>query len=352
MKSKEDAIEAWNTWAGRYKDIDPENFCSINPCNYCAKIIDEEGKYCPPSSVLEMVGHSQMHLNGAVIVPWPKLDKLQSEYANSYFAISGIEKVFALRSRWCALFRDVLDYREKIVLLLKNNDRENDLLNYTLHKWNETLNARGFHPFEDNDLRGINIAGLRLNGKDYDGIFLRKIDFSFSEMTATDLTGANLYGTKFHGASGFSTKFNFCICESSDFSNSTFPRSKFNGSILSFANFDSSGFSDSVFNGSELEGASFKSARVRNSSFCNLDQVTDGIKNTKKININKIEFNDGSDFSDSLFDKTALEKNKNLNNFISTNRHDKKLFSRIFESLEIKPGAFGFRIDLKKIFKK
>ncbi|WP_082140023.1 pentapeptide repeat-containing protein [Desulfovibrio sp. TomC] len=351
MKTREEAIEAWNTWAGRYKDIDADDFCSVNPCNYCGKVIDSTGNYLPPP-IQEMVGFTQMHLNGAIIVPWPKLDKLQSNISNTLLGTDGITQTFSLRSRWCALFRDVTDYREKIRTLITNNDRENKLLNNTLHEWNNYLTAHGFAPFLENDLRGINLSGLRFGGKKYGGCHLRKVDLSFSELTASDLTGANLYGAKFVGACAFSTSFNYSICERTDFTYSNIPRSKFNGCILNFTNFDYCNCSGSTFNGSELVNSSFKSTHAQNSTFCELEEIEAGITSRKRTNLANLQFDQNTVFTDCNFDRHSLQTNKDIQKYLEKSTVQGSLLSRLIESAEVKPGFFGLRVDLKKLFRK
>jgi len=58
MKEEEKAIEAWNTWKGRYVVSTPELFRASNPCNDCSKIMDGN-KFNEPG-VSDLVGKSIM----------------------------------------------------------------------------------------------------------------------------------------------------------------------------------------------------------------------------------------------------------------------------------------------------
>lgn len=98
FKTKEEAIEAWNTWKGRYETPDTELFRESNPCNACATIIEGD-RYNQPK-LEDMVASSKMLSNGVFTSPWPLLSPIQeSSLKNEEFSDLKIEDVFSFRAR-------------------------------------------------------------------------------------------------------------------------------------------------------------------------------------------------------------------------------------------------------------
>ena len=355
--TKEEAIEAWNTWRGRYEAVAPELFCECNPCNVGALLVDSDGMYVPlrPEKV---VGKGDLLPNGAFTVPWPRLTPSQVKAARILTGHNDpIAHVASLCARWCALFPSVVEYRKTIVELLKHNDRDNHLINNQLKKWNEYLSSHGFTIFEKNDLRGINLSGLRLNGKDYSGINLRNIDLSFSECSIAQLHGANLYKANFFGISSIHLNASFAIAHEANFSHGFLSNAHFEGSDLGNANFTNSMCHHMYFNGACLNGADISYSQCTDILLKPLIRNYNGIKQNKSTEISKLVFND-TVFQGTSTDGIDWTKNPKLKveidkqNAIYSQDQNKPLWNRIMESTDLKPGWLGISIDLKTLFKK
>lgn len=352
-----EAIEAWNTWRGRYIEIDPETFCKANPCNACGLVV-KDGDYSP-LSVEDMVGTARMLPNGAFTVPWPRLSRHQATLAKKLYPNCGsVEFVFALRARWCALFPSVIEYRASLTELFKSNDHDNKILNEQLRKWNEYLSMHGFATFDENDLRGVNLSGLTLNGPDYSGITLRNIDLSFSECSVAQLNGANLYGASFIGSNGILLNLAHAICASADFSHGFFSKAKFKGTDLAFSRFKESLCYETKFDGAILRNAFFDDAKCMEASFDILVEEHNGSKIRRKTEIEKLSYNEGSDFTGVNTENVDWIKNPDLLNFIINQNKSymqtegKSWWNRLLEATELKPGWLGLSIDIKKFFEK
>lgn len=354
--TKEEAIEAWNTWRGRYLEIDPETFCKNNPCNSCGLVVTDEGKYTP-LPIEEMVGGSELLPDGSFTVPWPRLTPGQKKAGEKIYERQDfLEFIFSLSARWCALFPSVVEYRKTIIELLRKNDRDNEILNTQLEKWNKYLNENGFTPFGVNDLRGINLSGLRIEGGPYQGAWLRNVDLSFAELSLAQLRGVNLYGARLAAVSAVHTNFSFSVCSSADFSNSFVSNGHFEGADISNANFTESLCHLCCFDGAILYATDFTSAQCTQISLQPLTYTFQGVEKKRATNISNLKY-DGTNFegvktvdidwSENLPLKETIESQ----NIGTPEKVKGNIWNRFVESTELKPGWFGFSVDLKKLLK-
>lgn len=354
FETKEEAIEVWNTWKGRYIEIDPKTFCEYNPCNAGSLVINEEGRY-EPLNKDDIIGESNLLSNGGFTVPWPRLTSKQAKVARQIIKKpNALEYVFSLCARWCALFPSVIEYRKYISELLKNNDEKNKLVNEQLKEWNQFLSKYGFAEFEENDLRGINLSGLGLEGEPYSGIYLKNIDLSFSELSVAQLCGVNLCNSKLIGMNSVHLNLSFSICGRVDFSNSFISNGHFEGSDLSCAKFQNSMCHKSNFDGSTLYKTDFSNAQCTEVSICPLSYTFNTISKKRKTKFKEVVCSN-TDFSGACIEGIDWQINMDLKNQLESRKKktkEKNLFGRVIESAELKPNFLGLGINLKKLFRK
>lgn len=178
--TKEEAAEAWNSWAGMVREITQEEFNQLNnaiPRDYPIK----DGKLVMPDAD-NAFGDLVIADPGGYEYPWPRI------YL-SYFANSETEDhhddmfmIYKLRSRWRLIERDHPVLKMKLKTLIENNDRENNLLNKKLSEWNKMLADSGFSEFSQNDLRGADLSGLNISPSSYETVNLRCVDFKLCRM--------------------------------------------------------------------------------------------------------------------------------------------------------------------------
>ncbi len=352
FKTKEEAIEAWNTWKGHYETPSPELFRECNPCNSCAYLV-KGNKYNEPE-IEEMVAPSLMLPNGVFTSPWPLLSQVQvNALKEKEFDDYKIEDAFAFRARWCSLFPSITKYREEVTQVLKKNDRENVLLNQNLTIWNKRLAELGFPLFETNDLRGVNLGGLDLSGKSYDGVWLRNVDLRFSELSLAQLNGANLYNADLRGSVARYGSFMYVIASKTNFSHSFLIQSRFELSDLNEANFNFSQCYQSQFNGSILCNASVCGTNLKNTSFKSVELNDKGIRKNKKTNLTGLNWDSETQLEDSDLLISGALFDDELKSFLSLdNVEKKKIFTRLYDSVQLKPSMFGLGIDIKELFEK
>lgn len=351
-KTKDDAIEAWNTWKGRYVVPTPELFRDSNPCNLCATFM-EGGKYNQPAED-QLVGSTQMLPNGAFTSPWPLLSPNQEISVNTEeFSEFSIQEAFALRARWCALFTSVIEYRDEVSALLRQNDRENHHLNQKLQAWNKRLKELGLPAFGNNDLRGINLGGFELAGKAFDGIWLRNVDLRFSELSVAQLDGANLYNANLGAAMAIHASFMNAILCQVDFSQSFLSQSRFELSDLNSANFNDSICYQAQFNGAILKNVTVRGAMMRNTSFKAVEVEDKGIRKLKVSDLTGLSWDERTEFNDTdLLESGALLDEQLSKYLMSGGYNNTNWLSRLYSSIQLKPGMFGVGIDIKEMFKK
>lgn len=352
FKTPEEAIEAWNSWKGRYVSTSPKLFRECNPCNECAHIISGN-KYNEPNED-ELVGSSCMLLNGTFTSPWPKLSLKQKLVLESdEFEGVSLKDVFALRARWCALFPSVIEYRDEISDIIRRNDRENQLLNEYLKLWNKKLEELGLPLFKENDLRGINLGGLELEGPPYGGIWLRNIDMKYSDFSVAQLDGANLYGSDLRASVGIQSSFINGILCLTNFSHSFLSQSRFELSDLNSAKFDSALCYQAQFDGAILNNASVYGTMLKNTTFKSVEVNDKGIKKLKTTSLKNLKWDENSEFEESdLLSSGALIDEPLVKYLLGEDFENNGVVSRIYKSIQLKPSMFGVGIDIKELLKK
>ena len=338
-KTVEEAIENWNTWLGRYKDPSLEAFKKANPCNECSRFIDDKGNYRSIDNN-ELFSDKPMYFDGTFKITWPLLPYLikSTNIKETY------QDIISYRARWCALFVDVNHYRERIVEILRNNDRENNYLNDQLKSFNEYLVPHGFRQFDNNDLRGINLAALDLGGDAYQGIFLRNVNLSYSDLTYSILTGANLYGSILFACEAHGIDLSFSVVSNVNFSNSMFSSGKFICSDACSSNFNNAVLYNAVFNGSKMENSSCLNANFSNASFCE-HMTANGI--SKICSLRNIIINSSTNFKDVIIRDNTIRIDKKVQEEILSQNS-----KNFWDAVDLKPGWLGFSIDLKEIFRR
>ena len=355
--TREAAIEAWDTWRGRYVEIDPETFCRCNPCSAGGQVVDDEGDYAPfPSD--DVVGGSNLLSNGAFTVPWPRLTPGQAAAAVTFLdREDSLDFVASLTARWCALFPSAVKYRATISELLKKNDRDNELLNVQLQKWNEYLSPHGFSPFEENDLRGINLSGLSLEGAEYTGVNLRYVDLSFAECSLAQLRGAYLFGAKLCGISAVYINLSFAIASRADFSLSFLSNAHFEGADLGNAVLADAMCHHACFDGAFLRHANLNNSQCTDISLKPLIYELDGVQKQKPTELQGVVYN-GTTFTGTTTEGIDWTKNAALKAEIEKQNRPysegpkRSPWNRFIGSIELKPGWLGFSVDLKALLRR
>lgn len=281
-----EVAELWNTWKGRYLMPERTGFLKANPCNDGGKLVNDRGWYIQPENIY---ANAALLENGVFTVCWPLLNPSYK----SFFSDDQLLHILRLRARWCALFKNSVDYRNNISRILLNNDRKNVMLNTQLEEWNNYLSTHGFESFEKNDLRGINLSGLDLSGNDFSGINLAYLDLSFSEFSVSSLRGAYLYNSKLEYSNGMYSDMSMAILEQTSFNHSMFSNSWFLCSSFAFAQMIDSNFFNSRFDGAELfnvnvsgsyfEDATFDTYRINDSHNSKPCKIVEAVGDGKTV---------------------------------------------------------------------
>ena len=193
--TKNQAAEAWNTWAGGNRAIPRDSFNSLNESIERDYPV-QDGKLVMPDGE-HAFGDIVIDPDGGYEHPWPKISL--ADYANSeqgFYGENDMFMVYKLRARWRLVEEDHKSLREHVRQLLSRNDRDNALLNDQLDKWNEKLADSGFPTFAKNDLRGMDLSGLIIAPQGQAHIWLRQVDLSYTESHLLQLVNANMYGAR------------------------------------------------------------------------------------------------------------------------------------------------------------
>ncbi|WP_319560346.1 pentapeptide repeat-containing protein [Marispirochaeta sp.] len=346
--SEEDAIEAWNTWKGRYKDPDLSEMLLANPCNECKDFIDSAGNYKLPNEQ-DMFKSIQMNRNGTMMISWPLLPPRYKRLKEDGIIHESLADLLGLRTRWCALFSNIEDYKKSIEKLLRENDHENILLNRVLLKWNKILDKRGFRTFYKNDLRGINLCGLDLSGNDYNGINLRHADLSYSDLTFAQLNGSNLYDARMDFCDAYGVSLSNCISHTMEINHSILTNSKLINTDFSQAKLFDCTLYRSILDGSDFTKASLKKINLNE---CSLSEYNDKKTGKSKPLIMRTINLENCSFKDILIRNNYSLIDKSIKrSIIEQNDHNTNL-QELWSAIDLKPGIFGISLDVKKILKR
>lgn len=345
--NKEEATEAWNTWAGGNRTISRNAFNRLNESverDYPIK----DGKLAMPDGE-HAFGDVVIDPEGGYEHPWPRIRL--ADYANSEQGLYGADDMFMvykLRARWRLIEHDHKLLREHICELLSMNDRDNNPLNEQLEKWNGTLADSGFPTFEKNDLRGIDLSGLSIAPQGQPHVWLRQVDLSYSECHLLQLQSVNMYGARCIGMHATQIDLRYATAHGTVFRCCYMPDAQFAGADIGDCDFRNALLSHSVFDGSNCHGTDFSSANLWKASFdSHVDQRTG-----KRVftDLSDVEWDEDTRFSEVLFNNFLPEQNKALYDFICTLRSPTTVKDHLVSSVEMKPGIFGFSLDLAKVF--
>lgn len=344
FETQEEAIEAWNTWAGMVRIITQQEYNELNDSinrDYPignGKLVMPDGEHAFGDLVIADPGGYES--------PWPRI--YFSDYARAERGLYSDDMftVYKLRSRWRLIEKNHLFLKQKVRALLCENDRDNKRLNAQLAVWNKLLLGSGFPEFRDNDLRGVDLSGLSLVPVADRRVNLRQIDFSYAECHLLSIQNGNLYGAKCTGLKGVQMELNQCTCHGVTFSCSFLPQSKFIESDLGLAKIDNSTASMCSFDGANCHGIDFSSSLLRRASFGCIRTTSDA---TKCADLTDAKWNDESRFEEAMFNELLREQNLALYEHIEALKVGRSIGKDVLSSIEAKPGIFGFAIDLKAL---
>ncbi len=341
---KEEALEAWNIWAGQVRDISQGEYNELNdklPRDYPV----ENGKFVMPDGE-HAFGDLVIADLGGYESPWPRI--YLSDYANAEEGRyeDDMFTVYKLRARWRLIEKDHPVLKRRIQELLCENDKDNEKLNKKLSEWNQLLSDSGFPEFEQNDLRGVDLSGLSLNPITDRTINLRRVNLSYSECHLLSINHGNLYEAKCVGVKGVQMKLHHCTCHGVSFSSSYLPQSKFVETDLGFAIFLNSLVSLCSFDGANCHGADFSSALLRKSSFgC----IKTGQGRTTYADLSEVKWDAYTRYDEVLFNEFLREQNKELYEHIEAIKADRSIGKDVLSTVQAKPGIFGFSVDLRAL---
>ena len=345
--SKEQAAEDWNTWAGGHRTFTRDAFNSLNDSverDYPVK----DGKLAMPDGE-HAFGDMVIDSEGGYEHPWPRIRL--ADYANSkqgHYGADDMFSVYKLRARWRLVEQDHKSLREQMSQLLSRNDRGNDLLNEQLAKWNEKLAGSGFPKFEKNDLRGIELSGLSIAPQGQAHVWLRQVNLNYAECHLLQLQNVNMYEASCIGM--HATQIDLCsaTAHGTVFRCANIPDAHFVGADVGACDFRHALLSHSVFDGANCHGANFSSANLWKATFDSHLYASTG----KRVftDLSDVEWDDDTRFSEVLFNDFLPEQNKTLYNFIIELRSPTTAKDQLASSVGMKPGIFGFSLDLIKAY--
>lgn len=344
FETKEEATEAWNSWAGMVRDVTQEEFNQLNndiPRDYPIK----NGKLVMPDGE-NAFGDLVIADPGGYEYPWPRI--YLSDFANAEEGRyhDDMFMVYKLRSRWRLIEKEHPILKKKLKELIEKNDRDNKVLNKELSKWNKLLAGSGFPEFSPNDLRGADLSGLNILPVADHTVNLRRVDLSYAECHLLSIQNGNLYEAICIGLKAIQLTLTQCTCHGVVFNSSYLPQAKFLESDLGFAKLNNSVLSMGVFDGTNCHGADFSSSLLRKASFGTIKTKSNTIK---CADLTAAKWNGQTRFEEAMFNEFLREQNKELYKHIEAVKIGRSVGSDVLTSIEAKPGLFGFSVDLKTL---
>jgi len=344
FETREEAIEAWNTWAGMVHTITQQEYNELND-SFTRDYPIENGKLVMPDGE-HAFGDLVIADPGGHESPWPRI--YFSDYARAEEGLycDDMFTVYKLRARWRLIEKNHPFLKQKVKALLCENDRDNEKLNAQLSVWNKLLLGSGFPGFQDKDLRGVDLSGLSLAPVADRRVNLRQIDLSYAECHLLSIQSGNLYGSKCIGLKGVQMELSQCTCHGVTFSCSYLPQSKFIESDLGFAKIDNSIASVCSFDGAKCHGIDFSSSLLRRANFGCIRTTSN---TTKCADLTDAKWNDETHFEEAMFNELLQEQNLALYEHIEALKAGRTVGKDVLSSIEAKPGIFGFAVDLKAL---
>jgi uncharacterized protein YjbI with pentapeptide repeats len=274
-----------------------------------------------------------------------------ADFANAEAGLYGEDDMFLvykLRARWRCIEKDHVKLRRQLVSLISSNNRDNRALNDQLQKWNGVLKDSGFPEFRKDDLRGVELSGLTISGQNRSHVWLRNVYLDYSECHLLRLVNANLYGASMAGLKATQIDLSHATAHGVSFIGSYLPDCRMLGADLGYCDFTNALVSHGVFDGANCHGADFSSALCLKASFDHTPHPQTG----KGIyaNLTDIKWDDHTRFTEVVFNEFLKEQNPKLAKYIHNQRNAKTPKEELASSVELKPGAFGFAVDLPKLF--
>jgi len=344
-RTKEDACEAWNTWAGGRQDVPREDFLALHeslPRDYPiqdGKLLMPDGEHAFGDLVIAEVGGYES--------PWPRI--YFSDYPRSEAGEYGPDDMFLvykLRARWRRVNRNHQALRRQLVELLERNDRHNILLNRQLADWNETLAASGFPRFEKNDLRGVDLSGLHIVAREKSPLFLRHADLRYAELLFLELPCANLYGARLSGTKAVSAKFEGANLGHCDIRAADLMKASFAGADLGFADFTGAFCALARFDGANCYAADFSGTSLRRCSFKDLVQPSGCVLHA---DLSDVRWNRETQWDEVATEDLLREQNRALGKLLDARRDGITPGKEALAAVKAEPGIFGFSVDLRRV---
>lgn len=339
--TKDEAIEAWNTWRGRYKRPERSAFVKSNSSwlfpnpDQIAEIKNEivSGK---AGADQILFGNLTLLENGTFEVPWPRLLPFQSKIEGT----SSLE-CFLLRVRWLYAIENDDDYTATVTNMLRSLDRDGRVFESFAKVWNEKLARYQLPPFGPRDLRGINLAGMDLVGDPYDGICLRHFDLSFAELSMAELDGANLYRAKLSGTSAINTNLRYAILSGVDCYRSMMSSADFSGSDLTGAS-----FVKAICHRAVLDGARIDRTDISGAKFTKIVMHDECKSRKSSLSVGQLMFDSDTELSFAVPPSRLDLLPKQL---LASNHSKETITSALISSVALRPGMFGISVDLKSL---
>jgi hypothetical protein len=281
--------------------------------------------------------------------PWPRI--YLADYANAEAGLYGEDDMFLvykLRAKWRLIDRDHVRLRRELATVLSSNDKDNNVLNHQRQNWNCVLKGSGFPEFQENDLRGSNLSGLTIAASGGGRLLLGNVRLDYAECHLLRLLDANLYGATLTGVKATRLDLSHATAHGVSFRCCYLPDGRFLGADLGSCDFTYALISHCLFDGANCYGADFSSALCLKASFdCYPHPQTS--KRTYS-NLADVVWDDNTRFQEVVFNEFLIEQNPKLAEHIRDQRNAASPKRELVSSVELKPGAFGFSIDLQKVF--
>ena len=342
-----EAWELWDTWAGLAR---PPTVATYNALN---DPIDRDypvanGRVSLPDAQ-HAFGNLTIVEDGGYVSPWPRVYLADAHHASSgLYGGDTVHDVYRLRARWRLVERDHAALKKSLASILGNNDRENRILNGALKTWNDALSGSGFPHFRENDLRGADLSGQVIRGDAGETVHLRGVDISYSECHLLRIESANMFGAKMVGVKGSHMDASHATCHGASLRASSLPWSRFICADLGFVDFTHATLSLSSFDGANCYGANLSSALLRGATFDCATALSD--KATHYTDLTDVKWDRDTVFDRTMFNTLLMEQNPRLFERIQAVKRGLTLKDEVVECLEVKPGAFGVHVNVKKLW--
>jgi len=344
-KTKEEAIEAWNSWPGRLYNTSQDDYNRLNDSVERDYPVDN-GKLQLPDGE-NAFGDIVISEDSGFESPWPRIYWSDFALCENGVLQDDIVTVYKTRARWRLINKNNPELKQEIVELLKNNDRDNRAISSKLKNWNGILAESGFPLFEENDLRGVDLSGQTIAREDGNQVFLRGMNLCYSECHLLKFQNVNLYGAKLEGIKAIQLDIAQSTCCQASFRGSLLSRSQFLCSDLAFTDFRNSLLFNSNLDGANCQEADFSASSLLKASFGNYTPPSE--QKAIYSDLTGCKWDSKTRFGEVDFNQFLNEQNVELYKHIEKLRREFSMKKELASSLEVKPSLFGISIDIKKV---